>query len=143
VLLSAIHRFTVKQKPVILVVDDEIAVGKMLEVALRHYGFAVKPAATGHAAVEVYRGQHKDIALVLLDVQMPGMDGPATLTALQKINPELKCCFMSASTGKYSTEELHNMGAAHVMTKPFVSLSLLTRLLWDMIASSVPKDAVA
>jgi CheY-like chemotaxis protein len=123
----------VEQKPAVLVVDDVVAIGKMLDLALSRDGFAVKLATTGHEAIELYRKHHDEIALVLMDVQMPGMDGPATLAILQQINPELRCCFMSGSTGKYSSQELLDMGAVHVMMKPFVSLSVLTRLLWDMI----------
>ena len=104
----------------------------MLDSTLRHYGFVVWLATSGREAVELYREHHRSIALVLLDVQMPGMDGPATLAAIQAINPEVQCCFMSGHTGKYSAAELLNMGAAHVVPKPFVSLSLLARLLGDM-----------
>jgi hypothetical protein len=43
---------------------------------------------------------------------------------------------MSGHTGKYSTEERLRMGGCHVLPKPFVSLSLLSRLMWDMVASS-------
>lgn len=135
-LLSAIHRFTVPAKPVVLIVEDEEAVAIMLDVALRHYGFAVRLALTGKEAVELYRQHYGNIALTLSDVQMPDMDGPATIAALKKINPNLAFCFMSGSTGKYSTKELLEMGAAHVLMKPFVSLSLFTRLLWDMVATS-------
>lgn len=133
VLLAAIHRFTTPNKPVLLVIEDEKAVRMMLDLALRHYGFAVRLAATGQEAVEMYREHHRNIALVLLDVQMPGLDGPGTLTVLKAINPELKCCFMSGHTGRYSTRELLDMGAAHVLMKPFASLSIFTRLLWDMV----------
>jgi CheY-like chemotaxis protein len=133
VLLAAIHRFTATDKPEILVVEDEAAVLDMLDVALRHYGFAVRLAASGQAAVELYRQHHESIALALLDVQMPGLDGPSTLAALKRLNPGLRCCFMSGHTGKYGVEELLDMGAAHVFMKPFVSLSLVTRLLWDML----------
>lgn len=131
VLLVTIQRFTGLQRPVILVVEDEPAVLKMLDLALRHYGFSVKLAACGREAVELYRDHYRDIALVLLDVQMPDMDGPATLVALKEINPGLPCCFMSGHTGKYSTRELLDLGAAHVLMKPFVNLSLFTQLLWD------------
>lgn len=132
-LLAAIQRSTVQQKPVVLVVEDQKEVGMMLDLALRHYGFVVRLATAGREAVEIYREHHQSIALVLLDVQMPGMDGPATLTALKAINPELKCCFMSGHTGKYSRHELLDLGASHVLPKPFLSLSLFTRLLWDML----------
>jgi CheY-like chemotaxis protein len=122
-----------EQKPVILVVDDVVAIGMMLDLALSQDGFAVRLATTGNEAIELYRKHHDEIALVLMDVQMSGMDGPATLATLQQINPELKCCFMSGSTGKYTSQELLDMGAVQVMMKPFVSLSILTRFLWDML----------
>ena len=122
-----------EQKPVILVVDDVMAIGMMLDLALSQDGFAVKLATTGNEAIELYRQHHDEIALVLMDVQMPGMDGPTTLVTLQQINPKLKCCFMSGSTGKYTSQELLDMGAANVTMKPFVNLSILTQLLWDMI----------
>jgi CheY-like chemotaxis protein len=128
-----IHDVMVHEKPVVLVVEDEKAVGMMLDVALRDYGFAVWLAATGREAVELYREHYRCIALVLLDVQMPGTDGPTTLAALQRIHSNVKCCFMSGHTGKYSSEDLLDMGAAHVVAKPFISLDVLARLLWDMI----------
>ncbi len=135
-LLDAIERFSVREKPVVLVVDDERAVGQMLEVSLRDYGFAVRRATNGRPAVDIFREHHSSIALVLLDVQMAGMDGPATLAALQRIKPDLKCCFMSGSTGGYSAQALLDMGAARVFTKPFVSLNLFNRQLWNLAATN-------
>ena len=135
-LLAEIQRATDHEKPIVLVVENNQEVGAMLDLALRSYGFVVRLAASGKEAVELYRQHHHTIALVLLDVQMPGMDGPGTLAAIQTINPEVQCCFMSGNTGKYSAKELLDLGAAHVVPKPFVSLSLLTRLLWDMVAAS-------
>jgi CheY-like chemotaxis protein len=135
VLLAAIQRFTSPHKPEILVVEDEAGVRTMLDLALRHYGFAVRLASSSQEAVELYERHHRGIAVVLLDVQMDGLDGPATLAALKKIDPDVRCCFMSGHTGKYSTEELLRMGGSHVLPKPFVSLSLLSRLLWDVVVS--------
>jgi CheY-like chemotaxis protein len=135
-LLSAIERFTVREKPVVLIIEDEKALGIMLDEALRHYGFDVQLALTGQQAVDFYREHHDKIDIVLSDVQMPDLDGPTTLAALWKINPNLKCCFMSGSTGKYSANELLEMGASHVFAKPFASLSLLARLLWDMVVAN-------
>jgi CheY-like chemotaxis protein len=128
-----VHRSTVHEEPIVLVVDDDKEVGMMLDLVLQSDGFVVQLAATSREAVELYREHHQSIALVLLDVQMPGLDGPATLAAIQTINPQVQCCFMSGHTGKYSVKELLDMGAAHVLSKPFVSLNLLTRSLWDMV----------
>lgn len=118
----------------ILVVEDEEQVRRMLAMALGHYGFTVLLAGCGAEAVELYRQHHDGIAVVLLDVQMDGLDGPGTLAALQEINPEVRCCFMSGHTGQYTSEGLLAMGAAHVLPKPFSSLDQLARTLRDVAA---------
>jgi len=82
--------------------------------------------------VEVYRRHHGTIDVVLLNVQMAGVDGPQTLGTLQGINPEVRCCFMSGHTGDYSTEELLATGASRVLPKPFHSLDELARTLWQL-----------
>ena len=61
----------------ILVVDDEAGVLRVLDLVLRQQGFAVWPAAGGVEAVELYRRHREAIDVVLLDVCMPGLDGPA------------------------------------------------------------------
>jgi CheY-like chemotaxis protein len=106
-----------------------------LDSVLRQNGFVVRLATNGRQAVEIYREHHKSIALVLLDVQMPGIDGPSTLAAIQAINPEVQCCFMSGNTGKYSAEELLGLGAARVLPKPFASMSLLAHSLWETLVT--------
>jgi DNA-binding NtrC family response regulator len=108
------------RRPAVLVVDDEEVVRKMLGVALRLHGFDVRQAAGGEEAVELYRRDGGTIAAVVLDVRMPGMDGPQTLAALRGLDPGVLCCFMSGDTGRYSTEGLLAMGAAHFFAKPFV-----------------------
>src|SRR5262245_38350934 len=73
----------------ILIVDDEPLVRKSLELALPQQGFTVWLARNGNEAVQVYQQHCPEIAVVLLDVRMPGLDGPQTLAALQKVNPLL------------------------------------------------------
>lgn len=110
---------TTPKNPGILVVEDDQGVRDMLGLALGHYGFAAWLAATGQEAVSLYE-QHRDaIALVLLDVQMPDMDGPQTLAALRTLNPRLPCCFMTGNIGIYEAEDLLSLGAACVLEKPF------------------------
>src|SRR4029077_6896841 len=77
-----------------LVVDDETAVLYVLAARLRIEGFKVWLACHGHQAIELYLRHREAIAVVLLDVVMPGMDGPHTLTALRKLCPTVCCCFM-------------------------------------------------
>jgi CheY-like chemotaxis protein len=101
----------------VLVADDEALVRDMLAVALGAFGFQIKIAADGAAALELYRTS--DIDVVLLDVQMPVMDGAETLQALRQFNPAVACIFMSGGTGKYDTETLLELGAVDLVPKPF------------------------
>jgi CheY-like chemotaxis protein len=52
--------------------------------------FAVWLAADGWKALQIYEQQQSKIALVLLDVRMPGWDGPRTLAALQRLDPAVR-----------------------------------------------------
>ena len=108
-----------EDKTVILIVDDEPLVRSVLEVALRKAGLQVLSAGSSDEAIHLYGENRHAIGQVLLDVRMPEKDGPQTLAALRRIDPELVCWFMSGDTGAYSWEELHEMGAAGVFAKPF------------------------
>jgi CheY-like chemotaxis protein len=113
------ERTPVARKPGILVVEDEGLVRFMLETGLRQQGFAVWLAANGLEAIEVFHRHRGDIDLVLLDVRMPGLDGPKTWTILERLNPSLRCCFMTGDLGRYTEEELLQLHAARVFRKPF------------------------
>src|SRR5581483_10924218 len=90
----------------ILVVDDEECVRTVLDLALRQQGFVVWLAADAQGALDLYRRHHDTIDVVLLDVRMPGSDGPQTLLALQRVNPQVRCGFMSVDLGDYTEEGL-------------------------------------
>jgi CheY-like chemotaxis protein len=128
-LLAAVERHRAPRLTGVLVVDDEPLVVRMLEAALRHFGFAVWSAAGGTEAVRVFRQQRGSIDVVLLDVQMPPPDGPRTYTLLREIDPTVRCVFMSGHAGIYSCEDLLRLGAACVLSKPFASLAGLAGAL--------------
>jgi DNA-binding NtrC family response regulator len=102
----------------ILIVDDEANVRDMLNTVMCLKGFTVLVAAGGQEALDLYRRHHETVDVVLMDVRMPGPDGPQTLAALQAINPQIRCCFMSGDFGSYSAEKLKNCGAAAILAKP-------------------------
>jgi CheY-like chemotaxis protein/anti-anti-sigma regulatory factor len=103
----------------VLVVDDEAAVRDVLGAWLRRHGFTIWLAATGQEALALYRQHRPAIGLVLLDVRMPGLSGPATLAALRRLKREVRCCFMSGDPGPQTEESLLGLGAARVFQKPF------------------------
>jgi CheY-like chemotaxis protein len=122
--------------PGILVVDDDPVLRGLLNVALQCHGFAVWLAADAREALAVYGRRRDDIAVVLLDVQMPGIDGPNLLDSLRRVNPQVRCCFMSGDLGRYTDEELQRSGAAFVFTKPF-RLTEMARFLRRLGGSAV------
>jgi len=103
----------------VLVVDDEGGLRGVLDVGMRQEGFAVWLAANGREALDLYRRHRETIDVVLLDVLMPGLDGPQTLAALQALNPQIRSCFMSGDLGSYTEERLRGLGAAAILQKPF------------------------
>jgi FOG: CheY-like receiver len=109
---------SVAQKPGILIAEDHRLYRRTLETWFRDQGFIVWAAKNGSEAVETYRGHAKDIAIALLDVRMPGLDGPATLVALRLEAPSLPCCFMTASLADGQEAKLLAMGATSVFEKP-------------------------
>jgi CheY-like chemotaxis protein len=117
----------------VLVVDDNETVRVLLEVVLPRHGLEVLVAGGGKEALRIYE-QHRDaISLVLLDLHMPEMDGPATLAALRQVNPRVRCCFMSRSADKGPAGDLLSLGASHVLPKPFAALSEVAELLHRII----------
>jgi CheY-like chemotaxis protein len=124
--------FMTQRRPEILVVEDEEAVRNVLALGLRSQGLAVRLTGGGQQAAEVYRRRQRTVSLVLLDVQMPGLDGPQTLALLRQINPAVRCVFMSGSTGKYSTEELLALGPLRLLAKPFGCLAEVAALLREL-----------
>jgi CheY-like chemotaxis protein len=115
----------------ILVVDDEACMRDILAIALRQQGFAVWPAGNGHEALDLYRRHGAAIDVVLMDVRMPGLDGPETLAALQQFDPDVRCCFMSGDLGTYSEVQLADLGAEAVIGKPF-ALATIGRRMWEI-----------
>ena len=91
----------------------------MLHDKLRQEGFSVWLAADGQEALDLYRTHRETIDVALLDVCMPGLDGPRTLVALQQLTPQIRCCFMSGYLGNHIEKDLCGAGAARVFAKPF------------------------
>jgi CheY-like chemotaxis protein len=112
----------------ILIADDEPSVRGFLQVVLGQQGFAVWQASDGHEAVRLYQRHQREIVLVLLDVRMPGRDGPLTLAAMQDVNPAVVCCFMTGDAGDYTQQDLLRQGAAYVFPKPLALAEFRTVL---------------
>jgi DNA-binding response OmpR family regulator len=120
--------------PGILVVDDEEMLVSLFEVVLRRQGFQVYTARSGQEALAQFLAHQEKIDLALLDVRMPGLDGPGTLLLLRQLRPTLRCCFMSGELGQTGMEELLSLGAERVFFKPF-PLHRASSELWQLVCA--------
>jgi CheY-like chemotaxis protein len=91
----------------------------MLGVALSAKGLMPYLAATGHEAVEQFLRHRDEVRAVLLDVNMPGLDGPGALAQIRDADPAVPCCFMTGNPEPYDAEDLLALGPVCVFAKPF------------------------
>ena len=101
----------------ILIIDDEPQIRRILSLMLQEKGFKTAEAESGERALELLPEFRPDIAL--LDMNMPGMSGLATLEALLKLDSKINCIMMTAYGTIRSAVEAMKMGAFHYLTKPF------------------------
>jgi len=100
----------------ILLVDDEAHIRKFMSLLLRHLGVAtIFEAPNGHAAIEVYKDKKPD--LVMLDVNMPQMDGLQTLKALKELDPDCVVVMLTSLANRQTIDEAASLGAANYIRK--------------------------
>jgi CheY-like chemotaxis protein len=109
----------------VLVVDDEEDIRRVAHLSLTRVGGMEVAVATGGAeALEQARQSSPDV--ILLDVMMPGMDGPAVLAAL-KADPAtagIPVVFLTAKAMTSEVDRLQGLGSVAVLTKPFDPVTL-------------------
>ncbi|MGY1814792.1 response regulator [Blastococcus sp. SYSU D00820] len=113
----------------VLVVDDEPDIRELARMALELVGeLHVVVAESGDAATRLAEEVRPDA--VLLDVQMPGMDGPATLAALRSgaAGAGVPVVFLTASVQRSQLRELEELDVVAVLAKPFDPMTLHQQL---------------
>lgn len=118
--------------PGVLVVDDDIGIRAFLHAALTCEGFRVWLADGRATAVSTLTGHRTDIRIALMDVRMPGGDGPDVLRDLRRIKPDLQAVFMSGTLDDDLTESLLRLGVVGVLDKP-LSLARVVAFLTSAV----------
>jgi two-component system cell cycle sensor histidine kinase/response regulator CckA len=103
----------------ILLVDDEETMRTLGEELLTEAGFRVLLAEDGLQAIEMYRQHQNEIALVILDLLMPKMDGGMTYLELKKINPQVRAFFCTGHATEKVIAPLLEEENLRVLPKPF------------------------
>ncbi len=120
----------------ILFVEDDPDIQVVATMALEAIGgFSVTACGSGGEALSRFPALTPD--LVLLDVMMPGMDGPTTLEALRRLPgaETVPVVFMTARVQAHEVARYRQMGAADVIAKPFdpMTLSDTVRSIWHTL----------
>ena len=119
----------------ILYVEDEPDIRAIAQMALEAVGgFTVIACASGSEALATAPGANAD--LLLLDVMMPGMDGPSTLKALRELaaTATTPVIFMTAKVQAAEVAQYRELGAIDVIHKPFDPMELAAQInrIWEL-----------
>lgn len=109
----------------ILLVEDEQAVRFVTEAVLRQHNYGVLPARDGVEAVEVFSKNRLAIDAAVVDMAMPGMDGPAAIQAISRLCPEVKILAVSGFMDAGTLAARTGRSDIRMLSKPYSSEELL------------------
>jgi CheY-like chemotaxis protein len=112
----------------VLVVDDEASIRVITSQTLLAFGYRVLTATDGADALSIYVQNKNDIAVVIIDIIMPVLDGLATINALTRINPSVKIVGASGVSQDAAGSKSAGHPIKHFLIKPYTATSLLTVL---------------
>lgn len=126
--------------PTILLVDDDPEIREMTGLLLGGAGFEVRTASSGEEAI--YRTQQERFDLILLDINMPGVDGWETLRLLREDEGNQATPVIMFSVNFELREKLYALqqGAQDYVTKPFDTDGLLRRIREALATSAAERS---
>jgi two-component system KDP operon response regulator KdpE len=110
----------------ILVVDDEMSIRRALHTTLQKLGFRIIEAARGEEALSLVRTNPFDA--VLLDINMPGMNGIDTCKNIRRLFPRIPILMLTVRDSEDDKVEALDAGADDYITKPFQLRELTARI---------------
>lgn len=117
----------------ILIVDDDTNLTYVLTRLLEQSGYRVESTITGIQAVNTYRDQGFDLALI--DLRLPDINGLSVMEEIKKFHPEARVVIMTAFGDKETAVRAFRLGAAEYLEKPFENRELL-----DVVENSLNQD---
>lgn len=125
----------------ILVVEDEVRIARLLQIELECEGYRVSMAGSGHQGLEMYQEQQPD--LLLLDVMLPGFSGIELLRRIRAGDAETPVLLLTAKSSVEDKVSGLDLGANDYITKPFQIEELLARVRAALRLASGRKSAEA
>ena len=112
----------------ILVVDDEQSIRETVTGALAIHGYQVITANNGEQALDIFADRRDEIALVILDLGMPGMGGIACLRRMQAADPQVKVLVASGYIEGTLQQEDINAQTVDFLPKPYRMETMVTKV---------------
>jgi PAS domain S-box-containing protein len=112
----------------VLLVDDEESIRQVARQALERHGYRMIEASDGTQGLSQYTQHQSEVRLVITDLAMPFMDGPALIRALRRLNPQARIIAMSGHQSKIHVGHLPPKSVQALLTKPFTAAELLQTL---------------
>lgn len=106
------------QRPAVLIVDDDRIYLTIAEAMVKRMGYPVMVAGDGKEAISLYEKHADDIGCVLLDIQMPRMNGIAVLEHLRKIREDARVIIVSGYINLANRERLDPLHPLEYLNKP-------------------------
>ena len=113
---------------VVLVVDDEEAIGRLISSTLALAGFQPVHAGDGMSALEVFSATPTKFTAILLDLTMPRMDGVETLRELRRLSPDIPVLVMSGYSEHDMTSQFAGLHPSGFLQKPLNPRELVDRI---------------
>lgn len=109
----------------VLVVDDEAPIRAATRDVLESHGYRVLEAADGAEAIAVFAAHAAAVRVVVTDLMMPVMDGPAMLQVLNRLAPEVRVIAASGLATSREVQHAVAQGASAFLAKPYTAATLL------------------
>jgi CheY-like chemotaxis protein len=113
----------------ILVVDDEPEILSLLKEMIVRMGFNVLTAVSGHNALDIFRQGKDEIRAVILDIQMPDMDGKKVFEEMKQLEPDVKVLISSGYDQKSAFSELGSGEPDGFIQKPYGFTALRKKII--------------
>ena len=120
----------------LLIVENELAICNLLQLALRKNGYTVLAAESGREALELVRTTWARSTSLITDVMMPDMDGPELVRQLSAIRPETRTLFMSGDMDDALGRAWRPATSVNFIQKPFSPRTIAQRVRESSTASS-------
>ena len=119
----------------LLLAEDDPDIRKVTVVALRAAGYEVMAAENGRVAVDLFVQRAKEVHLVLLDLEMPVMNGEETFRAIRAIREDVPIVVMTGYGAVAAQDHFRHLRPTGVLGKPFTRAQLL-----DVLGKACPTD---